>query len=145
MVPAHVDPLPSAYLGRWCGVLGGEGKYVLAGTEKEWQTCRGRGFDGDGYIEITRDGFEDCKFVFIKYMSKTEIIIRWLGRADLYPCRSRNPQDSKHYTGSEKAPLPSDAHSAVTQKISLVRAFDFKGRGRTIFSPCAVKRPLSFG
>ena len=65
---ANADPLPSAYLGRWCGVLGGEGKYVLAETEKEWRTCRDRGPDGDGYVEITRDGFEDCKFVSIKHM-----------------------------------------------------------------------------
>jgi hypothetical protein len=54
----------SIYLGRWCQ----DGDTALrVMTEKEWNECR----DGDGYIEIRRDGYsmheQECRYVSIKH------------------------------------------------------------------------------
>ena len=51
---ANADPLPDAYLGRWCYGGYDEDKkammYDLVATKKEWKKCR----EGDGYMEIKR-------------------------------------------------------------------------------------------
>jgi hypothetical protein len=61
---AHADPLPDAYLGRWC--FNGIGMEEVV-TAEEWKTC----LAGDGYMEIKRNGWvgheENCKFISIKY------------------------------------------------------------------------------
>jgi hypothetical protein len=60
--PANADPLPNGYLGRWCF----NGNSYEAVDGKDWETC----LDGDGYMEIKRNGWigheENCKFISIK-------------------------------------------------------------------------------
>ena len=67
---ANADPLPDAYLGRWCYGGYDEDKkammYDLVATKKEWKKCR----EGDGYMEIKRTGYsrheEDCTFISVQ-------------------------------------------------------------------------------
>ena len=71
---ANADPLPDAYLGRWCYGGYDEDKkammYDLVATKKEWKKCR----EGDGYMEIKRTGYsrheEDCTFISVKHAPK---------------------------------------------------------------------------
>ena len=71
---ANADPLPDAYLGRWCYGGYDEDKkammYDLVATKKEWKKCR----EGDGYMEIKRTGYsrheEDCTFISVKHATK---------------------------------------------------------------------------
>jgi hypothetical protein len=70
----NADPLPDAYLGRWCYGGYDEDKkammYNLVATKKEWKKCR----EGDGYMEIKRTGYsrheEDCTFISVKHATK---------------------------------------------------------------------------
>jgi hypothetical protein len=71
---ANADPLPDAYLGRWCYGGYDEDKkammYDPVATKKEWKKCR----EGDGYMEIKRTGYsrheEDCTFISVKHATK---------------------------------------------------------------------------
>jgi hypothetical protein len=60
---ANADPLPNAYLGRWC--FNGNGFEAVDGND--WKTC----LAGDGYMEIKRNGWiaheENCRFISIKH------------------------------------------------------------------------------